>query len=202
MPFRGYLYLTMAGSHNISIFLFNTTSLVVVTANRSTCVWRPVCQTVVMLKMLLPVAWCVPVCLLSPCVHLSAVTPALGLNMGLCYLCGLCACVCVHILYIKRYSTVLSSWLLILLAVGWCQEYMKLSDVYKMYGSSGLHENNKPPSHGRSFAVDAALAGAGEVPSLPVFPDSVLTLYFLLLPLSVSLSIHFHVMLLPLLVCC
>ncbi|XP_037630751.1 pleckstrin homology-like domain family B member 1 isoform X2 [Sebastes umbrosus] len=41
------------------------------------------------------------------------------------------------------------------------EEYMKLSDVYKMYGG-GLHENRKPASHGRSFAVDAALAGARE----------------------------------------
>ncbi|XP_039647789.1 pleckstrin homology-like domain family B member 1 isoform X4 [Perca fluviatilis] len=42
------------------------------------------------------------------------------------------------------------------------EEYMKLSDVYKMYGSSGLHENSKPASHGRSFAIDAALAGPCE----------------------------------------
>ncbi|KAM7413703.1 hypothetical protein PAMA_020877 [Pampus argenteus] len=42
------------------------------------------------------------------------------------------------------------------------EDYMKLSDVYKMYGSSGYHENNKPTSHGRSFAIDAALAGACE----------------------------------------
>ncbi|XP_049922823.1 pleckstrin homology-like domain family B member 1 isoform X10 [Epinephelus moara] len=43
------------------------------------------------------------------------------------------------------------------------EEYMKLSDVYKMYGSGGLRESSKPASHGRSFAVDAALAGACEV---------------------------------------
>ncbi|XP_049922772.1 pleckstrin homology-like domain family B member 1 isoform X4 [Epinephelus moara] len=42
------------------------------------------------------------------------------------------------------------------------EEYMKLSDVYKMYGSGGLRESSKPASHGRSFAVDAALAGACE----------------------------------------
>ncbi|KAM7399817.1 hypothetical protein PAMP_019061 [Pampus punctatissimus] len=42
------------------------------------------------------------------------------------------------------------------------EDYMKLSDVFKMYGSSGYHENNKPTSHGRSFAIDAALAGACE----------------------------------------
>ncbi|XP_059187407.1 pleckstrin homology-like domain family B member 1 [Centropristis striata] len=45
------------------------------------------------------------------------------------------------------------------------EEYMKLSDVYKMYGSGGLRENNKPATHGRSFAIDAALAGAGEYQS-------------------------------------
>ncbi|XP_027136640.1 pleckstrin homology-like domain family B member 1 isoform X11 [Larimichthys crocea] len=44
------------------------------------------------------------------------------------------------------------------------EEYLKLSDVYKMYGScSGRHESSKPAAHGRSFAVDAALAGACEV---------------------------------------
>ncbi|XP_030007553.1 LOW QUALITY PROTEIN: pleckstrin homology-like domain family B member 1 [Sphaeramia orbicularis] len=37
--------------------------------------------------------------------------------------------------------------------------YMKLSDVYKMYGRS---ENSKPASHGHSFAIDAALAGPCE----------------------------------------
>ncbi|XP_044210618.1 pleckstrin homology-like domain family B member 1 isoform X3 [Thunnus albacares] len=42
------------------------------------------------------------------------------------------------------------------------EEYMKLSDVYKMYGSSGYHESNKPTWHGHSFAIDAALAGASE----------------------------------------
>ncbi|XP_051255162.1 pleckstrin homology-like domain family B member 1 isoform X6 [Dicentrarchus labrax] len=42
------------------------------------------------------------------------------------------------------------------------EEYMKLSDVYKMYGGSGRHESIKPASHGRSFAIDAALAGACE----------------------------------------
>ncbi|XP_027136637.1 pleckstrin homology-like domain family B member 1 isoform X8 [Larimichthys crocea] len=46
------------------------------------------------------------------------------------------------------------------------EEYLKLSDVYKMYGScSGRHESSKPAAHGRSFAVDAALAGACEYPS-------------------------------------
>lgn len=54
---------------------------------------------------------------------------------------------------------------------------MKLSDVYKMYGSGGggYHESSKPASHGRSFAIDAALAGACEVPhhflSVCLFPD-------------------------------
>ncbi|XP_038548708.1 pleckstrin homology-like domain family B member 1 isoform X9 [Micropterus salmoides] len=43
------------------------------------------------------------------------------------------------------------------------EDYMKLSDVYKMYGSSGHHEGSKPTSHSRSFAIDAALAGACEV---------------------------------------
>ncbi|XP_044059902.1 pleckstrin homology-like domain family B member 1 isoform X21 [Siniperca chuatsi] len=43
------------------------------------------------------------------------------------------------------------------------EEYMKLADVYKMYGSSGRHESSKPASHGRSCAIDAALAGACEV---------------------------------------
>ncbi|XP_035806074.1 pleckstrin homology-like domain family B member 1 isoform X5 [Amphiprion ocellaris] len=42
------------------------------------------------------------------------------------------------------------------------EEYLKLSDVYKMYGSSGHHDRGKPGSHGRSFAIDAALAGACE----------------------------------------
>ncbi|XP_044059895.1 pleckstrin homology-like domain family B member 1 isoform X15 [Siniperca chuatsi] len=42
------------------------------------------------------------------------------------------------------------------------EEYMKLADVYKMYGSSGRHESSKPASHGRSCAIDAALAGACE----------------------------------------
>ncbi|XP_045929748.1 pleckstrin homology-like domain family B member 1 isoform X2 [Micropterus dolomieu] len=42
------------------------------------------------------------------------------------------------------------------------EDYMKLSDVYKMYGSSGHHEGSKPTSHSRSFAIDAALAGACE----------------------------------------
>ncbi|XP_030599938.1 pleckstrin homology-like domain family B member 1 isoform X3 [Archocentrus centrarchus] len=43
------------------------------------------------------------------------------------------------------------------------EEYMKLSDVYKMYGSSGHLENSKPNSHGRSCAIDAVLAGTCEV---------------------------------------
>ncbi|XP_039986784.1 pleckstrin homology-like domain family B member 1 isoform X20 [Xiphias gladius] len=42
------------------------------------------------------------------------------------------------------------------------EEYMKLSDVYKMYGGSGHRDSSKPVSHGRSFAIDAALAGACE----------------------------------------
>ncbi|XP_053176566.1 pleckstrin homology-like domain family B member 1 isoform X6 [Scomber japonicus] len=42
------------------------------------------------------------------------------------------------------------------------EEYMKLSDVYKMYGSGGLRESNKPTWHGRSVAIDAALAGTSE----------------------------------------
>ncbi|KAM3874795.1 pleckstrin homology-like domain family B member 1 [Diretmus argenteus] len=42
------------------------------------------------------------------------------------------------------------------------EEYLKLSDVYKMYGSSGYHNGSKPASHGHSFAIDAALAGPGE----------------------------------------
>ncbi|XP_034723147.1 pleckstrin homology-like domain family B member 1 isoform X10 [Etheostoma cragini] len=42
------------------------------------------------------------------------------------------------------------------------EEYMKLSDVFKMYGSSGLRENSKPTSQGRLFAIDAALAGPCE----------------------------------------
>ncbi|XP_044059896.1 pleckstrin homology-like domain family B member 1 isoform X16 [Siniperca chuatsi] len=45
------------------------------------------------------------------------------------------------------------------------EEYMKLADVYKMYGSSGRHESSKPASHGRSCAIDAALAGACEYQS-------------------------------------
>lgn len=45
---------------------------------------------------------------------------------------------------------------------------MKLSDVFRMYGSGGHHDSSKPASHGHSFAIDAALAGACEVPSLPV----------------------------------
>ncbi|XP_060901997.1 pleckstrin homology-like domain family B member 1 isoform X2 [Labrus mixtus] len=39
------------------------------------------------------------------------------------------------------------------------EEYMNLSDVYKMYGSSGHNDSSMPSSRGRSFAVDAALAG-------------------------------------------
>ncbi|XP_073339810.1 pleckstrin homology-like domain family B member 1 isoform X2 [Pagrus major] len=42
------------------------------------------------------------------------------------------------------------------------EEYMKLSDVFKMYGSSGRHQSSTSASHGRSFAIDAALAGACE----------------------------------------
>ncbi|CAJ1066015.1 pleckstrin homology-like domain family B member 1 isoform X6 [Xyrichtys novacula] len=39
------------------------------------------------------------------------------------------------------------------------EEYMKLSDVYKMYGSGGHHDSSTPSPNGRSLAVDAALAG-------------------------------------------
>ena len=124
-------------------------------------------------------------------------------------------CLCaVH----KQYSTVLSSVLLMLsdpcwpLAVG-AQEYMKLSDVFKMYGSSGRRQSSTSTSHGGSFAIDAALAGACEVPSLLSVSsliryclDSVCLSLYLSLSLSLSLclspSFHFHVMLLPLLVCC
>ena len=57
----------------------------------------------------------------------------------------------------------------VLTVVGcWLQEYMKLSDVYKMYGGSSHHDGGKPTSHGHTFAIDAALAGACEVPLLPV----------------------------------
>ncbi|XP_056229332.1 pleckstrin homology-like domain family B member 1 isoform X12 [Seriola aureovittata] len=38
------------------------------------------------------------------------------------------------------------------------EEYMRLSDVYKMYH----RDSSKPASHGRSFAIDATLAGACE----------------------------------------
>lgn len=71
-------------------------------------------------------------------------------------------------------SAALSSWLLILSDCCWllagAQEYLKLLDMYKMYGScSGdHHDGSKPTSHGHLFAIDAALAGACEVPSLPV----------------------------------
>ncbi|XP_069391089.1 pleckstrin homology-like domain family B member 1 isoform X11 [Paralichthys olivaceus] len=41
------------------------------------------------------------------------------------------------------------------------EEYMKLSDVYKMYGG-GRHGSSKPASHGQAFAIDATLAGACE----------------------------------------
>lgn len=56
-------------------------------------------------------------------------------------------------------------WLLLAMGI---QEYLKLSDVHKLYGSP---EGSTPP---RSLAVGAELAGPGEVPSLPVcpFPDS------------------------------
>lgn len=113
-------------------------------------------------------------CLSAVTVHLSAIIPALkqsGCVSPTHNLCGLCACVCVNTVH-KKCGTVLSSWLLILSDCCWllagAQEYMKLSDVYKMYGSSGSSENSKPASHGRSFAIDAALAGSREVPSLPV----------------------------------
>lgn len=69
---------------------------------------------------------------------------------------------------------------------------MKLSDVFRMYGSGGRPESSKPASHGRSFAIDAALAGACEVLSLPL-PVS----FFCL-----DSCLPFRVMLLPLLVCC
>ncbi|XP_041655816.1 pleckstrin homology-like domain family B member 1 isoform X4 [Cheilinus undulatus] len=39
------------------------------------------------------------------------------------------------------------------------EEYMKLSDVYKMNGSSGRRDSSTPSSHSCSIAVDAALAG-------------------------------------------
>uniref|UniRef100_UPI003AADDBFD pleckstrin homology-like domain family B member 1 n=1 Tax=Centroberyx gerrardi TaxID=166262 RepID=UPI003AADDBFD len=42
------------------------------------------------------------------------------------------------------------------------EDYLKLSDVYKMYGSDGYRESSRPASHGRSFAIDAALAGPSE----------------------------------------
>ncbi|XP_029923415.1 pleckstrin homology-like domain family B member 1 isoform X2 [Myripristis murdjan] len=42
------------------------------------------------------------------------------------------------------------------------EDYLKLSDVFKMYGSSGYRDSSKPASHGRSFAIDAALAGPCE----------------------------------------
>ncbi|XP_053729345.1 pleckstrin homology-like domain family B member 1 isoform X2 [Synchiropus splendidus] len=42
------------------------------------------------------------------------------------------------------------------------EEYMKLSDVHKMYGGGGRSRHDKPNSQTASFAVDAALAGACE----------------------------------------
>lgn len=57
---------------------------------------------------------------------------------------------------------------LTLLTVG-TQDYMKLSDVYRMYSGGCRPERGEPASHNRSFAVDAALTGACcEVPTLPV----------------------------------
>ncbi|KAF0030290.1 hypothetical protein F2P81_017021 [Scophthalmus maximus] len=43
------------------------------------------------------------------------------------------------------------------------EEYMQLSDVYKMYGGGGRHGSSKPASHGSSFAIDATLTAACEV---------------------------------------
>lgn len=91
-----------------------------------------------------------------------------------------------------------------LLAVG-AQEYMKLSDVFKMYGSGGRHQSSTCSSHGRSFAIDAALAGACEVPSLLsvsllirycLDSDSVLSVC-LSLSLFLSVSLSLSVSLLP-----
>ncbi|XP_047191802.1 pleckstrin homology-like domain family B member 1 isoform X6 [Scophthalmus maximus] len=42
------------------------------------------------------------------------------------------------------------------------EEYMQLSDVYKMYGGGGRHGSSKPASHGSSFAIDATLTAACE----------------------------------------
>lgn len=61
---------------------------------------------------------------------------------------------------------------------------MKLSDVFRMYGSGGRPESSKPASHGRSFAIDAALAGACEVLSLP------LPVSFFCLRLLLAFSCH------------
>ncbi len=80
---------------------------------------------------------------------------------------------CVFMCCTNAVLTALCSWLLILSdccrlrAVG-AQEYLKLSDVYKMYGSSRHRDSGEPASRSRLLAVDAALAGISEVPSLPV----------------------------------
>lgn len=94
--------------------------------------------------------------------------------------------VCVRVRYKKCCPHGLSSCLTV--ADRWplgAQEYLKLSDVYKMYGScSGRHESSKPAAHGRSFAVDAALAGACEVP----FTSCLSLSWFF--TVSLSLSLH------------
>ncbi|XP_069391096.1 pleckstrin homology-like domain family B member 1 isoform X19 [Paralichthys olivaceus] len=56
------------------------------------------------------------------------------------------------------------------------EEYMKLSDVYKMYGG-GRHGSSKPASHGQAFAIDATLAGACEVFRSKLDSDPGLSLY-------------------------
>lgn len=79
---------------------------------------------------------------------------------------------------------------LTLLTVG-TQDYMKLSDVYRMYNGGCRPERGEPACHNRSFAVDAALAGACcEVPTLPVClspQSSALACFVMLLPLLVVL---------------
>lgn len=68
------------------------------------------------------------------------------------------------------------------------QDYMKLSDVYRMYGGGGgcQPEGGEAASHNCSFAVDAALAGACcEVPMLPLTPGA-LACFAMLLPLLVT----------------
>lgn len=95
-------------------------------------------------------------------------------------------CVIVHVLCLsgtaRRCPHRFSSCLLSAAA----QEYVKLSDVCKMYGGSGGHRE-KPGSHGHSCAVDAVLAGACEVPSLPVLTLSLCS------PVCRSLPVPCHV---------